>query len=162
MTVREFAAADARAVRSLLVAAFPTSAEADLVEQLRRDRDAIIELVAEVDCAVVGHILFSPVEAPFRALALAPVAVLPDHQGGGVGSSLIAAGHDIVREQGWNAIFVLGEPAYYRRFGYDLALASGFSSPYAGEYFMVLALNGPLPATAGAVRHAPAFAAIEE
>lgn len=162
MIVRPFETGDAPAVRTVLLAAFPTAAEAKLVEQLRADGDSAIELVAEIDGTIAGHILFSPVEAPFRALSLGPVAVLPTRQGEGIGSALIAAGHEVARDQGCDAVFVLGEPAYYRRFGYDPALASGFSSPYAGEYFMALALDGPLPATSGAIRHAPAFAAIEE
>ncbi len=160
MIIRAATLADHAAIREVLLAAFPGPDEAELVERLRADGDAAIELVAELDGRVVGHILFSPVQAPFRALALAPVAVAPDEQRRGVGAALIEAGHALAREQGWKAIFVLGEPAYYRRFGYDAALAAGFSSPYAGDYFMALALQGPLPATQGEVIHARAFASL--
>jgi putative acetyltransferase len=90
-------------------------------------------------------------------LALAPVAAAPDRQREGIGSALIEAGHAIARSQGWDAIFVLGDPAYYGRFGYDAELAAGFTSPYAGEYYMVLALTGALPATEGQVSYASAF-----
>lgn len=162
MIVRNAEPKDHEAIRSLLIAAFGGSVEAELVEQLRSDGDSEIELVAEEEGEIVGHILFSSVNAPFPALALAPVAVLPDRQRSGVGSALIKAGHRIAGDAGWRGIFVLGEPDYYRRFGYHPALAAGFSSPYAGDYFMALALNGPLPAASGAVRHAPAFAAVEE
>lgn len=160
MNVRAAESADHAAIREILLAAFPDATEANLVEQLRSDGDAAIELVAEDDGRLVGHILFSRVEAPFRALALAPVAVAPDRHGEGIGSALIEGGHDIAREQGWDASFVVGEPAYYRRFGYDPALAAGFASPYAGEYFMALALQGALLANEGDVRHATAFASL--
>ena len=160
MNIRAAGPADHAAVRAILLAAFPGPDEADLVERLRADGDSAIELVAERDGRIVGHVLFSPVEAPFRALALAPVAVAPDRQGEGIGSALIHAGHEAARRQGWDAIFVVGEPEYYRRFGYGAALAAGFASPYAGSYFMVLALRGPLPAGKGEVRHAAAFSAL--
>ena len=157
MKVRTTATADHSAIREILLAAFPNADEANLVEQLRADGAAAIELVADDGGNIVGHTLFSPVEAPFRALSLAPVAVAPDRQGEGIGSALIEAGHELAREHGWQAIFVLGEPQYYRRFGYDPALAAGFASPYAGDYFMALALDGQLPTMSGEVRHAAAF-----
>ncbi len=59
---------------------------------------------------------------------------------------------------GWQAVFVLGDPAYYGRFGFSVDAARGFDSPYAGGHFMVLTLErGAVPMT-GQVRHAPAFA----
>ncbi len=157
MIVRNYDDSDADSVRTLLEAAFPTPLEAGLVEQLRSDGDAVIELVAVEDDGIVGHILFSPVEAPFRALALAPVAASPQRQSQGIGSALIEEGHRRARDAGYDAIFVLGEPEYYARFGYDAALATGFKSPYSGPYFMLLPLRETLPASSGEVRHARAF-----
>lgn len=162
MIVRDAQPTDFAAIRNLLAAAFGGVAEADLVEQLRCDGDASIELVAEDRGKIVGHILFSPVEAPMRALALAPVAVVPNCQHVGIGSALIEAGHALAREQGWQASFVLGEPGYYRRFGYDPVLAEPFISPYAGPYFMALELDPNVRLSGGAVGHARAFAALEE
>ena len=161
MTIRAAGPADHAAIREVLLTAFPGADEADLVEQLRADGDAAIELVAGDGGRIVGHILFSPVEAPFRALALAPVAVAPERHGQGIGSRLIDAGHAAAREQGWTAIFVVGDPGYYTRFGYSLEAAAKFDSPYSGPYFMALPLAS-LPATGGEVRHARAFAALEE
>ena len=160
VNIRAAEPADYAEIRNVLLGAFPAPDEAALVDQLRADGEAVIELVADDDGSIVGHILFSPVDAPFRALALAPVAVAPDRQGQGIGSALINAGHQIARGSGWDAIFVLGEPAYYRRFGYDPAPAARFGSPYAGPYFMALALRGDLPVVEGDVRHARAFAAL--
>ena len=160
MNLRPAEPRDHAAIREILIAAFPGTDEAELVQRLRGDGDAAIELVAENRGSIVGHILFSPMQAPFRALALAPVAVTPDRHGEGIGSALIEAGHNLAREQGWQAIFVLGEPAYYRRFGFDPDLAAGFASPYSGAFFMALALTGALPTSMGKVTHAPAFAAL--
>jgi putative acetyltransferase len=61
----------------------------------------------------------------------------------------------------WEIVFVLGAPAYYRRFGFDPALASGFTSPYAGPHLMALSLTQPLPRLSGKIDYAPAFAALE-
>lgn len=160
MAIREETSADHAAVRRVVEAAFEQAVEADLVDRLRADGDAAISLVAIADERIVGHILFSPLGAPFRALALAPVAVSPERQGSGIGSALIRSGLDRARAAGWQGVFVLGEPAFYRRFGFDPELAAGFQSPYAGPYFMALALRGALPATSGPVDYAPAFSAL--
>ena len=109
---------------------------------------------------VVGHALFSGLAAPFRALALAPVSVSPHRQRSGVGIRLIRAGLDRAKGRGWRGVFVLGDPACYRRFGFDPALARGFASAYAGPHLMALALGGDLPVTWGRIGHAPAFAAL--
>ena len=77
MNIRAAAPVDHSAIREVLLAAFRAPDEADLVEQLRADGDAAIEMVAEQDGLIVGHILFSPVQAPFRALALARSPLLP-------------------------------------------------------------------------------------
>lgn len=91
---------------------------------------------------------------------LAPLAVAPERQRQGIGAALVAAALAAAAGGGWRAVFVLGDPAYYRRFGFDAALAAGFDSPYAGPHLMARPLGGPLPARGGPIRHAPAFAAI--
>lgn len=65
------------------------------------------------------------------------------------------------RNEGWAAIFVLGNPSYYKRFGFDREAAAAFMSPYAGPHFMMLKLSPSLTATNGELRHAPAFAALD-
>lgn len=155
--IRPEAPGDAAAVSALLTRAFGGPAEADLVDRLRADGDAAISLVADRG-GVCGHVLLSPMVAPFPALALAPLAVAPERQRQGIGAALVTAALAAAAE--WRAVFVLGDPAYYGRFGFDAALAAGFDSPYAGPHLMVRPLGGPLPARAGAIRHAPAFAAI--
>ncbi len=118
----------------------------------------VISLVAVEADRVVGHILFTRLGAPFPALALAPLAVVPERQRRGIGSRLIRTGLDAAAQGGWRGVFVLGEPGYYGRFGFDGALASGFGSRYAGPCHMALALGGALPARAGRIDYPPAFA----
>lgn len=167
--IRPETPADAPAVAALLTAAFGGPAEAGLVAALRAAGDAAIALVAEDDApdvaettagAIVGHILLSPMQAPFPALSLAPLAVAPGRQGAGLGAALVRAALARAEAEGWRGVFVLGEPAYYGRFGFTADAAAGFESPYAGPAFQALALGGPLPARAGAAVHAPAFAAL--
>ena len=159
--IRDEQPKDIAAIRAVVEAAFPLPVEADLVDQLRADGDSVISLVAVDDGQVAGHILFSKLTAPFRALGLAPVSVLPERQNAGIGSRLIRTGLERAALAGWRGVFVLGEPEYYGRFGFDAEAAKGFTSPYAGPYFMALPLNGELPATEGEIGHAPAFAALE-
>jgi putative acetyltransferase len=103
--------------------------------------------------------MFSRLKAPFPALALAPVAVRPERQRMGVGSRLIREGIARSEAAGWSGIFVLGDPVFYRRFGFDVGKASGFISPYAGPHLMALSLGGnELPTDTGSIQHAPAFA----
>jgi putative acetyltransferase len=156
--IRQETPADGPAIRRVHLESFPTAAEADLVDQLRKDGDVGISLVTEEDAAVTAHVLFSPMAAPFRALSLAPVAVLPAYRRRGLAAGLIHAGLVRAAAQGWDAVFVLGEPAYYERFGFDAGPASGFASPYAGPYFLVKPLRDGLPILHGRLEHAPAFA----
>jgi putative acetyltransferase len=155
--IRDEQAADRAAVRRVIAAAFARSIEADLVERLRDDGDVVLSLVAVEGDQVIGHVMFSRMDAPFRALALAPVAVTPERQRAGVGSRLIRDGLDRARLAGWDGVFVLGDPHYYRRFGFDPALARGFASAYAGPHLMACALGGALPIREGTIAYASAF-----
>jgi putative acetyltransferase len=151
---------DASGIHALLVEAFPTAAEADLVARLRADGDIVFSLVAEADDCLAGHVLFSRMTAPFRALGLAPVAVVSRWRGQGIAARLIQEGVARAGSAGWEAVFVLGDPAYYSRFGFDAASAAGFQSPYAGPYFMLRKLAADLPVASGPVAYAPAFAGL--
>jgi putative acetyltransferase len=149
------------AVRRLLVAAFPRPAEANLVARLRADGDAVIALVALEGTDVVGHVMLSRMTAPFRALGLAPLAVAAHCRRQGIACRLVAEAIGHAAAAGWDAIFVLGEPTYYRRFGFTAEDAAPFDSPYAGPNLMALILNanGP-PTRPGRVDYAPAFLAL--
>lgn len=166
LPVRRAGPADASAIRQIHLAAFPTPAEADLVERLERDRDSIVSLVAEQDGRPAGHILLSRMRVAedgrdWRALGLGPVAVLPDLQRKGLGSALIRAALAEAKEAGEELVFLVGDPAYYRRFGFAAETAAPFDSPYAGSHLMALALSdSPLPVR-GRADYPPAFAALE-
>ncbi|MBY8821569.1 GNAT family N-acetyltransferase [Sphingomonas colocasiae] len=162
MLIRDEDPADVPAISDVVEHAFGQPSEARLVERLRADGDAAISLVAVVDGAVAGHVLLSPMSAPFRALGLAPVSVSPAYQRTGIGRALIDAAIDRARVEEWDAIFVLGDPAYYGRFGFRADLATGFASPYAGPYLMVLPLAAALPVAEGVIDYAPAFSAMEQ
>ena len=159
MIVRLETTGDVVAIRAIAEAAFLQSAEAQLVEDLRDAGDSVFSLVAVEGETVIGHAMFSRLKAPFPALALAPVAVRPERQRTGVGSRLIREGIARSEAAGWSGIFVLGDPVFYRRFGFDVGKASGFISPYAGPHWMALPLGrNELPTSTGSILHAPAFA----
>ncbi|TCL01105.1 putative acetyltransferase [Shimia isoporae] len=148
---------DIAPIRALTEAAFGQPDEARLVDMLRDDGDAAISFVAVQDGHIIGHVLFSPMAAPVRTLGLAPVSVAPDHQKQGIGAQLIRRGLSQAQLDGWQASFVLGNPAYYSRFGYSVETAKGFTNQFAGPYFMALeltpgALEKPFP-----VSYAAAF-----
>jgi putative acetyltransferase len=147
---------DRHAIFAVVAAAFPTFAEARLVDRLRADGDAKISFVASIDGVIVGHVMLSRMVADFRALGLGPVAVVPSRQRSGIGTSLIAAGVAAATGR-WDMVFVLGDPAFYGRFGFDPALARRFGSPYAGPQFLALSLTRDSSAYSGSVDYAPAF-----
>ena len=159
MNIRPETSTDYAAIRSLLVASFPTADEADLVERLRADDDITISLVAIEDDQVIGCVVFSVMSAPFRALGLAPVAVLADYRRKGVAERLIKTGIEQAKNDGWEGVFVMGEPDYYQRFGFRTETAQSFESVYAGPFLMAISLCGnDLPDSSGRIDYAPAFA----
>lgn len=157
MRIRPEAPEDQDAIRTVHRRAFRGEGEARLVDDLRRDGDAAISLVAETEGEIVGHILFSRLQAPLRALALAPLAVLPEEQGHGIGSALIRAGFDQAAAENWEAVFVLGAPEFYGRFGFTADAAKGFISAYSGPHFMAISLDSKSAATTGVLKYPAAF-----
>ncbi|TIC87652.1 N-acetyltransferase [Nocardioides sp. GY 10113] len=156
--------ADDGRIRAVNVAAFPTAAEADLVEALRADPDAWVDglsWVAEApDGAVVGHALLTRCTVGGEpALALAPCAVLPDHQRTGAGSAAIHGALAAAREGGESLVVVLGHADYYPRFGFESASSLGITAPFEvpDEAFMALRLDPDRPTPAGVVAYPPAF-----
>ncbi|MGE0630329.1 MAG: GNAT family N-acetyltransferase [Hyphomicrobiaceae bacterium] len=105
--------------------------------------------------------MFSKMLSPELALGLGPVAVLSGSRRRGIAARLIEDGLSRAAASGWRSVFVLGDPAYYGRFGFSAAQASGFASPYAGPHLMGLSLTGEaLSCATGRLEYAPAFAAM--
>lgn len=133
---------DREEIEELLLEAFPSSSEAELVRQLREDGDVEFSLVAVEGGKVIGHALFSRLLEPSRALALGPVAVTESRRRQGIAATLIEDGLKRARDDGWTAVVVLGEPSYYQRFGFSQETVEGMSCRYAGPYLMGLTLMG--------------------
>lgn len=129
MHIRVEEATDIPWIHALNRAAFESATEATIVDALRVRAVDWISLVAEDDHHIVGHIMFSPVRLTgaddLRALALAPMAVTPGRQRAGIGSALVRAGLEACRRQGVEAVFVVGHPSYYPRFGFRPASSFG-------------------------------------
>lgn len=155
VTIRPEQSSDAPAVHLVHEAAFPTAAEADLVDRLRGSGKAAVSLVATDDDRIVGHILFSPVtfEPPADVIAfgLAPMAVLHDHEKHGVGRRLVQNGLAECHARGACLVVVLGDPTYYGRFGFERASRHGLRNEFGvEEAFMVFMLEAschPEPGT---------------
>jgi putative acetyltransferase len=163
--VRPALDSDAGAIRAVLTAAFPSSAEADLVERLAADGDLVFGFVAVEDEAIVGYAAFSRMavvadEARVPALALGPIAVLPPRQGHGIGGRLIECGLAAANGRGIGIVFVLGNPELYGRFGFRAQTAAPFASPYTGAELMAQWLSSPRTAASGRADHARAFAGL--
>jgi putative acetyltransferase len=165
LRVRPAREEDVAAIRALLTAAFPSSAEADVVEQLGADGDLVLGLVAVDADQVVGYAAFSRMvvfadDVRVPALALGPVAVAPDRQGRGIGGRLIESGLAAANGRGIAIIFVLGEPELYGRFGFRAETAAPFASPYAGPHLMAQWLSSPRVPSSGRADYAAAFASL--
>ena len=155
---------DAAAIDALNRLAFEEPIEAELVQQLRLDGDATLELVVEHNGLLIGHILFSPVviqstQGRFAGLSLGPMAVHPEWQQQGIGSHLLQAGVEGCRQQGHAFVVVLGHPQFYVRAGFSARLAEPLECPFgAGAPWMALELIPcSLLEVAGPVQYAKAF-----
>ena len=157
-------------MRAIHEAAFGRPHEARLVDRLRAVAHPSLSLVAESQDRVVGHVFFSPVaiesERPAPpACGLAPLAVLPERQGEGVGAALVRAGLAECPALGWEVVFLLGSPAYYARFGFAAAAPRGlrYESDAFATAFQVLELRaGALAGVRGRVRYHAEFERLGE
>jgi len=156
---------DAPFIRELLEASFPDPDEADLVDNLRRDGDVVLSLVAEAGGLVIGHVLFSRVSVngeagSQQAVALAPLAVLTEYRQQGIGTGLVRDAHGRLAAMGEALSIVVGEPAYYTRFGYSHQRAAHFESEYQSPYLMAVCF-GAAPAE-GRLVYPRAFSLVSE
>ena len=122
---------DAIAITDLIATAFGRPAEAQLVSRLRAAQALTVSVVAEAAGQLVAHAALSPVEIDGQAgagrwLGLAPVAVLPGWQRRGIGTALVQAACACAAP----AIFVLGDPRWYGRLGFEEAAPLGWACVY--------------------------------
>lgn len=132
--IRSSAAHDVVALQTLYDAAFPTEDLVPLVSALLDCADETLSLVAIDGTDVIGHIVLTfgmLEEAPqdHRVALLGPLCVSPARQLQGLGSMLIHAGLERLRDAGVSRVMVLGDPAYYDRFGFQREAA--VIPPYA-------------------------------
>ena len=165
MHVRPERPADIPHIHAINVAAFGSPVEANLVDVLRTQA-GVISIVAERDGEIVGHILFPPVRLTdaddLRVRGLAPMAVAPGRQRTGIGSALVREGLARCRREGVDAVFVVGHPEYYPRFGFSRASGFGITCEFEvpDEAFMALELApGALKGRAGRVFYPGVFRA---
>jgi len=158
---------DWAAVQAVNESAFETSAEARLVDRLRKEAQPVISLIAEDANEIVGHIMFSPVSlsdhAHLKVMGLGPMAVLPKLQGKGIGSTLVRAGLEQCKQLGFGAVVLVGHPEFYSRFEFRPAsrfhLTCEFEVPE--EAFMAVELEpGFLADVSGIIKYHPKFSKV--
>ena len=166
MTISKERPQDIEAISRLTEAAFKNEVHSShtehfIVNALRRTGQLSISLVAAEHDQILGHVAISPVSISSGVTGwygLGPISVRPDRQGKGIGSALMRAALQQLRQQGAAGCVVLGDPAYYGRFGFKAH--PGLVLPdVPPEYFQALSFTGELPV--GVVKYAAAFEARE-
>lgn len=153
MHIRAETTADIDAIQRVTTAAFAGAAHSDgnearIVNALRAAGALVRSLVAESDGQIVGHIALSSVtlsDDSANWLGLAPLSVAPDHQRQGIGSALVVAALAALPALNAAGCVVLGDPAYYTRFGFKQHTALTLPG-FDGVHFMALATQGEIPA----------------
>ena len=162
MEIRPETPSDASAISALVDEAFASAehsdgTEAAIVERLREAGALTLSLVAVEGGEIVGHVDLSPVTIDGRSagwLGVGPVAVRPDRQRQGIGDRLMREALIWAGAHGAAGCVVLGEPAYYGRFGFRADPRLFYPGP-PPEYFQLLAFGEEVPA--GIVGYHPAF-----
>lgn len=153
---------DAAAIRSVTQAAFATAShgagtEADIIDALRHSGDLLLSLVAVDQEVIVGQITFSPVSIDNASgdwVGLGPVSVMARLQRTGIGSALINAGLNKIKQRGASGCVLVGNPDYYARFGFigDCGLRyAGLDSRYVQQ------LSFGRDQASGELKYCPAF-----
>lgn len=168
ITIRSETPGDIEAIYRIEAAAFEGNAHADLVNLLRAEEALILSQVAVANDQIVGHAAYTLLtitdgDRLHRFPGLGPIGVHPPLQGRGIGSALVRAGLQAMRDLGYGLLFLVGSPRYYPRFGFQPAQPLGFTSDYVEadgphEHFMVALLDeSALADVRGHVRFHDAF-----
>jgi len=161
--IRDERPEDLPAVREVNDLAFGQPEEGEIVDRIRAAIPGeVISLVAVENGEILGHILFSPATiGDARGMGLAPMAVRPGRQREGIGSRLVEAGLERLREAGCPFVIVLGHPEYYPRFGFAPASRFGIRCQWDGipdEVFMAMTLDeAAMDGVAGTARYRDEF-----
>jgi putative acetyltransferase len=118
--------------------------EVALIPALRADGDVLFELVALEVGVVVGHAMFSRLRvepATRKIAALGPICAAVDRQRSGIGAALIREGLARCAALGFDAVALLGDPEYYKRFGFTPGAALVLESEFSGPHFQALELR---------------------
>jgi putative acetyltransferase len=120
--IRESLSGDVGSIERLYPTAFPDEDLLPVVRDLLKEGPAVLSLVATVDGTLAGHVMFTAcglAGQPGTVSLLAPLAVAPAHQRRGIGSALVRAGLQRVKDNGALKACVLDDPAYYGRLGFE-------------------------------------------
>jgi putative acetyltransferase len=175
ITIRRETEPDSPAIREVTIKAFSSSelghhGEADVIERLRANCPEVLSLVAEQEGRIVGHVLFSPVliegeNLAWEGMGLAPMAVLPELQGQGIGSRLVESGLQRLAESQCQFVVVLGHPEFYARLGFEPAGKHCITCEFLGipeEVFRIQKLAAhPAKLPKGVARYRPEFSVFE-
>jgi len=162
MKIRLERPSDMDQIRALILNAFAEEnqageTEAGIVDRLRASGAMTLSVIAETSGNIVAHAAFSKVligSADLAWYGLGPVCVHPDCQSEGLGTAVVTDGLFRLRTAGAAGCVVLGEPAYYQRFGFR-AEPQLFLEGVPPEYFQSIVFDGQFPA--GPVSYDPAF-----
>lgn len=145
-TIRIMTQADKAAVQDINIRAFDRNDEAELIQKLEAAENVVLQMVAEMDGQIVGHILFYPIGVfgKLGAVGLGPMSVDPWVQKEGIGKALVAEGMAQMRAMGVPIVFVLGHDWFYPKLGFSVEATADFSTPLKGPHFMAQRLRfGP-------------------
>jgi putative acetyltransferase len=163
--IREEKPEDIATIHALNKEAFGQEQEANIVDALRQNDAILLSLVAVCDNNIVGHILYSPItiDDKLEGAALGPMAVRPALQRRGIGSSLVRAGNERLKRDGWPFILVLGHAEFYPRFGFKPASKYGVTCEWEvpDDVFMLLVLDEKrMRGMTGKSRYRPEFSLV--
>ena len=151
MKIRQEKPSDFRDIYDLVKVGFQTAEvsngnEQDYVIKLRASGNYIPELalVAEENGKLIGHIMLTKTcvscnDSKFEALLLAPLCVALEHRNLGIGSKLVVESFGLAKNLGYKAVFVVGNPAFYSRFGFRSSVLFGIKHvPMIPDQFVMV------------------------
>jgi putative acetyltransferase len=169
--IRQASPDDHESVRVVVAAAFGSATEADLVDRIRASPEYVpeMDLVAEVDGVLVGHVMISGAvienDGGRRPIVmLSPLAVAPERQRSGIGEALVRAALDLADARGEPLVVLEGSPDYYGRFGFEHSVVHGieihlpdWAPPEAAQVKRLASFDPGEPSLRGTVVYPAAF-----